>query len=80
MQEDALLRHLLELLAKGEWHFGNDEALENGTDGLENHYIQHALNILLNHVTDHVWIRHHLCHLIKLNLLFKVARVFLAVV
>ena len=45
MQEDALLRHLLELLAKGEWHFGNDEALENGTDGLENHYIQHALNI-----------------------------------
>jgi hypothetical protein len=74
----TLLCHLFELLAKRERHFSNDEALENGADRLENHYIQHALNILLNHVTNHIWIGHHLCHLIELYLLFKVTAIFLA--
>ena len=52
--------------------------MEDGADGLEDHYIEHALNILFDHVADHVGIGHHLRHLIKLNLLFKIPSFFCA--
>ena len=76
MQEYTLLSHLLELLTKWEWHLCNDETLKDCANGLEDHYIQHALNILLNHITDHIWVGHHLGHLVELYLLFKVTSVF----
>lgn len=73
MQENTLLRHLLELLSQGKGHFGDHEALKNGANGLENHDIEHTLYVLLDHVTDHVGIRHHLSHLVELDFLLKVA-------
>ena len=75
MQENALLCHLFEFLSQREGHLGDDETLENGANGLENHDVEYALNVLLDHVADHVGIRHHLCHLVELDLLFEVAGV-----
>lgn len=77
-QVDTLLSHLLELLPQGERHLCNDETLEYRANGLEDHDIQHTLNILLDHVADHVGICHHLRHLIELDFLLKVASVFCA--
>lgn len=69
----SLLGHRLELSPERERHFGDNETAENGTNSVENSDIKNALNVLLEHVAHHVWVRHHGSHLVELHLLLEVS-------
>jgi len=53
------LSHCLELLTKWEWHLSDNETTEDGANGLENGNIENTLNVLLDHVSHHIWVVHH---------------------
>lgn len=69
----SLLRHRLEFSPERERHFSDNETTENGTDSVENSDVENALNVLLEHVAHHVWVRHHRSHLVELHLLLEIA-------
>ena len=72
-ESNSLLSHSSEFLAEWEWQLSNAKSAENGSDCLEHNHIYNTLNILLNHVTHHVWVLHHLSHLIKDHLLMEIS-------
>ena len=76
----SLLQHLLELVAKGEWHLGCDEALENVTNRCEHKHVDDTLNIGLQHIVHHVRISHHIHWVGGLYLFVQVTLLLSAVV
>jgi len=75
-----LLGDCFELLTEREWDLSDDEAREETSHHCEEEHIEHALYILLHHVSHHVRVTHHGERIGACNFLIEISILFTAVV